>query len=216
MNESLKIINGRVCLTEIPDRFNKVNISGTINSITYTFYEILDSSSVSIDTTNHICKFKVDYIRGSVDFPLDVNGETLSFSYKGSGATFFPASRVYKSFKINEDGSYDIETTLEEMIDNYNLHTEDERIANEATRQTNETARTNQENTRQSQETTRLSQETARVNAENARVSGGALIKSGDTMTGDLNITTGKAIKFGKFKLIENQSLGSLDIEFTG
>lgn len=205
INENLKIINGRVCLTEIPNRFDKVNVSGTINSITYTFYEILDSSVISIDTINHICNFKVDYVRGLVDFPLDINGETLSFSYKGSGATYFPASRVYKSFKINEDGSYDIETTLEQMIDNYNLHTEDERIVNEAIRQNNET-------TRQDNESIRQNQEQARIDAESVRVSGGALIKSGGTMTGNITMSNETAITFGTFKVAKNSSLNCLEI----
>ena len=212
INENLKIINGRVCLTEVPNKFNKVNISGTVDSINYTFYEILDSSSVSIDTTNHICKFKVDYIRGLVDFPLETNGEIFSFSYYGSGATYFPASRVYKSFKINEDGSYDIEQTLEEMIDNYNLHTEDERIANEQTRISNESTRVNAEDIRIYQENARKSAETARINAEAARVSNGALIKSGDTMNGNINFSSDNGIIFGNIKFVFNAGLGTVDI----
>jgi hypothetical protein len=209
-----KIINGRIILDEIPDRLSKCTVTGSIGGIVYIWYEI-SSGVPSLDTTAHTGTFLVDYLRGLVDFPLEANGETITVSSMGSGCQFFPASRVYTSF-TDSDGNYDIEETLEEMINRYNLHTEDERIANEAIRESNEDIRVENENTRQSQELSRKDAETARVNAETTRVTGGALIKSGDTMTGDLNITTGKAIKFGNFRVVENQSLGSLDIEFTG
>lgn len=58
------------------------------------------------------------------------------------------------------------------------------------------------------QEAIRITNENARITNENARISGGALIKSGDSMTGDLNIPVGAGIKFGNMKLIWNPSIG--------
>jgi len=41
----------------------------------------------------------------------------------------------------------------------------------------------------------------------------GALLKGGDTMTGDLKISPDKGIVFGNFKIKNNVSLGTIDIE---
>lgn len=121
VSENMKIINGRVVLTQIPNREQKVVVTGSINNVVYTFYEIIDQSiNLVFDTTNHLCSYKVDYVRGLVDFPLNVNGYTFLFKYFGSGCHYFPASRVYSSFSSNND-TYDIKQTLQDIV-NTSVH----------------------------------------------------------------------------------------------
>jgi len=103
----------------------------------------------------------------------------------------------------------------QERISNENerISAEDIRISNESTRGTNENNRINAEVIRDDSEDVRIANELARVDAENTRVASGALIKSGDTMTGNLNMG-GNEIQLGGFKLKYNTGLNSLDIEY--
>jgi hypothetical protein len=90
---------------------------------------------------------------------------------------------------------------------------------------TTNTTVNNAETVRQNQESTRQQQEQTRVTAEAARVAGGALIKSGDTMPGTLNmngilnmnnniVMNGTSIQLGGFKIKHNPNLNSIDFEF--
>jgi len=72
---------------------------------------------------------------------------------------------------------------------------------------------------RENQELLREQQELARVDAENLRVEGGALIKSGDTMNGILNMNANinmneNEIQLGGFKIKHNPNTNSIDFEF--
>ncbi|MCE5220056.1 MAG: hypothetical protein LLF98_02010 [Clostridium sp.] len=185
LQEPHKIVNQKVVLEEYPDDFNKV---------------VIDNFTEVLTTTPLASQFYCDYANSMLFFNSADDGKTITAKYYGKGVVLLPISRIWV-----QETNGDVTQTLEEMIDNYNLHTEDERIANEAIRVSNE-------NTRIISENTRISQEIARVNAEAVRVTGGALIKSGDTMTGDLHISTGKGIVFDNIKIAKNSSLGTLDI----
>lgn len=89
--ETLTVINGKVVLTEIPNRFNKVRVTG--NGVTW--YEIDDGEL----TTN---TFKVDYPEGVVFFHSSNNSKSLTFAYLGEGTHFFPAARIWTKKNGNE------------------------------------------------------------------------------------------------------------------
>lgn len=182
----------KILLSELPDPIQKLTING--------FYETTNTSPA-------VDNFYCNYYTRQVNFNVANIGDNISISYFGRGNISIPISQVYTL--LDEYG--DIEQTLEEMIDNYNLHTEDERIANEAIRVSSENTRINQESARVIADGLRTTAEDARVIAENARVTGGALIKSGDTMTGDLNMEE-NGIIFGNIKVAKNLSLGTLDV----
>lgn len=91
ITETLQIINGYVVLTEIPNRLNKVKVSG----IGRTWYEIDGESKDTL--------FKVDYPQGVVFFDSIHNGESLTFTYIGEGVHYFPSDRVYYN---EEDGEF--------------------------------------------------------------------------------------------------------------
>jgi len=76
-----------------------------------------------------------------------------------------------------------------------------------------EIIRQSQEDIRKDNETIRKENEIIRINAENARIAGGALIKSGDTMTGVLNMGNNE-IQLGGFKIKYNPNLNSIDFDF--
>lgn len=142
-SEQHQIINNKVVLTEIPDEFEKVLVSGE----NVNWVEIQDGNP----TEN---QFIVDYTHGIVTFHPSRNNLTLTFNYKGTGASYFPISRVWTL----EQGGNVVETLKD---------AEDIRENNEAIRQTNEQTRQNNENTRISNENTRISQENDRQTAIN-------------------------------------------------
>lgn len=115
LSEYKKIVNSVVVLSEIPNKFNKVQVMGNINSEIYQWYEIYDGLP-NFDVVNKIGTYRVDYVHGYVYFHPDTNGGILQFSFTGSGAVYVPASRVYSSFQTNGDGSYDITQTLQDIV----------------------------------------------------------------------------------------------------
>jgi hypothetical protein len=84
ITETIQIINGKVVLTEIPNRFEKVRVTlaGT------TMYEIEDGELN--DTL-----YKVDYTEGVVFFNSTHNNKSCTFSYQGEGVHFFPSSSIW-------------------------------------------------------------------------------------------------------------------------
>ena len=211
ITENKKVINSVSILSEIASRTQKVSVNGTIGGQNYVFYELPLGSTPSIDTTNYYVYFTVDYVISQVNFPVELEGITLGFNFWGQGCHYFPASRVWVTSNSDGNGNYSIETTLEEMIDNYNLYTEDVRIANELIRIASENTRLSQESARVIAESSRVSVEQARVAAEAARVASGALMKSGDSMNGTLAMGT-NGIIFGNIKFSFNAGLGTVDI----
>ncbi|MGD7047098.1 hypothetical protein FZC83_02445 [Rossellomorea marisflavi] len=89
VTETLQVENGRVILSEIPNRMNKVKAESTHNN----WREELRGGA----TEN---KYKVDYTEGVVFFDSSHNGKSITFSYLGEGVHLFPSQRVY----IEENG----------------------------------------------------------------------------------------------------------------
>jgi hypothetical protein len=95
ISESLSIVNGKVTLTETPNRFERVKIVGYPSPL----YEIEDG-----ELTDSF--YKVDYVEGVVFFNSTFNNKTLTFSYLGEGTQLFPSSRVW----LNKTENGDVET----------------------------------------------------------------------------------------------------------
>jgi hypothetical protein len=96
ITETLTVRDGRVILTEIPDAFTHVTVSG------YTeIYKNIPTAT----------QFYVDYNLGIVHFNSTKNNTSLSFTYKGTGAVYFPADRIW-----TEVNGVNVTETLSDMI----------------------------------------------------------------------------------------------------
>jgi hypothetical protein len=191
-SESHQIVNSKVVLSELPDSFAKVNVSG----IGVTWIETKNPSPSANE-------YYVDYTNGVVTHHSSREGIQLLYSFKAKGLQFYPASRVY----VETDSNGDVVKTLGDIISqgeqaiidlglvseaiddaetatqaainatntvnstNTNIQSsESGRVTAENTRNSQESTRQSQETTRKNQETSRVSAETSRVGAENARV----------------------------------------------
>jgi hypothetical protein len=169
------IKNGLVQLTEIPDSFQKVAVTGN----SQTWYEIANGTPTGT-------QYKVSYLHGYIEFDPSHDGKTLTFSFKGTGNTFISSERVW----VESDGTTVLKTIHDVIVDaqeaavnaneaadqanatNMAIQAEEAvRVSIEASRQSAETARNTQESQRQSAEANRAGAENSRVSAENARVS---------------------------------------------
>lgn len=106
IKESLQVAKGRVVLTEIPSRENRVIVTDSSGN---KWYEV----------TNEELKgnlFSVDYINGAVYFNSNHNGKTLTFTYSGRGVQYFPSDRVYHN-KISDRDIF----TVKEKLDRIDL-----------------------------------------------------------------------------------------------
>ena len=103
--ESFKICNARVLLSEIPNKFTKVLVSG--GGMT-DWYEIFSG----IPSTN---EYRVDYLMGVVYFNPGNEDKIVSFNYKGTGALYFPSSRVW----TKEGNNIDTIETLQNLLEPY-------------------------------------------------------------------------------------------------
>ena len=84
MVETLQIIDGKAHLSEIPNKLERVIVTGTL----YPVYEKRDGD---LDENT----YRVDYANGVVFFHPNLNGQYLMFQYMGRGAHYFPATRIY-------------------------------------------------------------------------------------------------------------------------
>ncbi|MGM9988888.1 MAG: phosphodiester glycosidase family protein [Bacillaceae bacterium] len=82
--ETLQVINGKALLSEIPNRFEKVIVTG----LTHPMKEVLDGE-LSENT------YRVDYTNGIVFFHAKIEAQYLVFKYMGRGVHLSPASRIY-------------------------------------------------------------------------------------------------------------------------
>ena len=99
-NEQQKVVNGKITLSEIPDEFYGVTISG-YNEVKYG--KIINETD-----------FKVNYALGEVAFHPSQEGKTIIVdSYYGRGIIYYPSSRIY--YTTSPDG--DVETTLQDFLD---------------------------------------------------------------------------------------------------
>lgn len=78
--DTVKIVNNIIVLTEIPDPYNHVTVSG------YT--EIYDGTPTS-------SQFIVDYEKGVVTFNASENAKQVTANYRGRGLIQYPAERIY-------------------------------------------------------------------------------------------------------------------------
>jgi hypothetical protein len=83
-NETLTVINGKALLTETPERKSKVFVKDGENYL----YEITDGAL-------NESTYKVDYTEGIVYLNNVWSNKSLTFTYYGEGAHFFPDSRIW-------------------------------------------------------------------------------------------------------------------------
>ncbi|SNZ09911.1 hypothetical protein SAMN05421503_1414 [Terribacillus aidingensis] len=82
--ETHSVRGGRVQLTEIPSKRERVVVKGN-NRV----WKEVQSIRLEPDY------FRVDYVNGVVYFHEDNENKSFSFDYKGTGAYYFPASRIW-------------------------------------------------------------------------------------------------------------------------
>ena len=104
ITETFVVKENKVLLSEIPDKFNKVFV--TDSSTGKVYIETFD------DFVLDECHYRVDYSMGFVEFANSENNKELKFSYRGTGAFFYPADRVWTKLNLNND----ISQTLEDML----------------------------------------------------------------------------------------------------
>jgi lysophospholipase L1-like esterase len=102
ISETISVINGKAILTEIPNRFEKVSVSGAGT----TMYEVEDG-----ELTDSF--YKVDYVEGVVFFNSTHNNKSITFSYLGEGRHFFPSSGVW----VTKNNQNEIQTAKEKFDD---------------------------------------------------------------------------------------------------
>jgi hypothetical protein len=87
---TLPVINSKTVLPEIPNRFEKVTVTGAGT----TMYEIEDGEI----KTNY---FKVDYVEGVVFFHSTHNNKNLTFEFLGEGHHYFPSGSIWVTNDTN-------------------------------------------------------------------------------------------------------------------
>lgn len=99
--EYLKVVNQKLILAEIPDRFHRVKLLG------------LEEVNVSRITHNKLepNQYSVDYATGIVLVHKDMEAKTITAKYKGRGFIMYPASRIY-----HVDEFKNVVVSLEEII----------------------------------------------------------------------------------------------------
>jgi hypothetical protein len=106
ITESYQIVDGKVVLSELPSKIERVQVSG--ENATWSETESTSPSENS---------YYVDYTLGVITFNPSREGLVLEFSFFGRGLQFFPASRVYTNSK---DGVVtETLSTLMEVSDNF-------------------------------------------------------------------------------------------------
>ena len=105
IQESQQIINNKAILSEIPDTFTKVQVSG--QNITW-----IETTGVPSEN-----QYQVDYNEALVLFHESRNGLTLSFSFKGTGAHYLNVKRVF----VLTDENGDVVQTLADLSDDVNI-----------------------------------------------------------------------------------------------
>jgi len=111
-NQSYKIINNKIILSEIPDEFLKINTIIINNTIIY---------ENKIGTNININNFVVNYTLGEITIDPSYNGETVTIpSWYARGVIKYPASRIELEDIDNLYGSQDAEGAFAEMAQRVN------------------------------------------------------------------------------------------------
>ena len=109
LNESKQVVQNTIVLTQIPDKFYRVLVTG--------FVEIEQHEEITSET-----QFKVNYQNGIITFHPSQEGQTINIDkYFGRGVIFTPASRIYTG--VDSSGNitqtlYDIIELVKSAIDN--------------------------------------------------------------------------------------------------
>lgn len=170
-NEQHQVVNGQILLNQVPDTYNKVNISG--------LFEIKNHQKITQEN-----QYRVNYTSGLITFHPSKEGQTITVSeYHGRGQIFIDASRIVSK----SDGMNIMETLkdlLQDVVDIVTVRTnEEERLQNEEHRVITEDQRVTKENQR-------IAAEIARVNAESSRVAVFNQIKSDYNTASNFNVVT--------------------------
>lgn len=111
--EQLTVSNGKVVLSEIPNNFERVIVTG--ENITWN-----EITSGTPDSDSYL----VDYIYGVVLFSSEHEAKSLTFSYTGRGSSYLSSKRIYT---VEENG--EVTETLQTLVDSTTTARDD---ANEA------------------------------------------------------------------------------------
>ncbi|MFC8688137.1 hypothetical protein [Brevibacillus porteri] len=122
--ESLKIINNRIVLSEIPTEFHRVIING---------YTEIDQRKPAAKKIPDEKDFIVNYSNGIIDFHASQEGKTVVAIYKGRGMIQYPASRIWAHYP-NPDAVLNLQQIIE--ISHQRIE-EIIRVTNEAIKATN-------------------------------------------------------------------------------
>lgn len=102
ISESLKVVNSRVILKEVPDLFTKVTVKDSNGNFLYETTSLTPNAN----------EYRVDYSLGIVYFNSSNEGKEFTFDYRGVGLVAFPASRIW-----TRESNGEIAETLQELID---------------------------------------------------------------------------------------------------
>lgn len=102
ISESLKVVNGRIILKEVPDLFTKVTVKDSNGNFLY------ETTNLTLNAN----EYRVDYSLGIVYFNSSNEGKEFTFDYQGVGLIAFPASRIW-----TRESNGEITETLQGLID---------------------------------------------------------------------------------------------------
>lgn len=101
--QEIMIKENQVLLSEIPDFFQKVTVTGEF----ITWVEIFDTTAELTEN-----QYRVNYSWGLVDFHSSRNGLTLSFDFYGTGVFYWPIARLW-----TQENNGTVIQTLQQLID---------------------------------------------------------------------------------------------------
>ena len=171
-NEDYVVVNHRILLDYIPDKFQGITFSTPASMV-----EIPLRNAITVAT-----EYKVDYTNGLIYLHEDLEATTVTVSYSSRGIISYPASRVYTvasgltvtetlqqriDYLLTVGGNYDSAESSRVSAENIRVNSENTRLSNESTRINSEDIRISQEDTRISQEDTRQSNESNRITTFN-------------------------------------------------
>ncbi|MED1863214.1 hypothetical protein P4V41_07080 [Fictibacillus nanhaiensis] len=113
LSEQQTIYNQKVVLSEVPSKFDRVTVTG--DGITWNEIDL------GIPGTN---TYVVDYNLGVVSFSQAHEGKTLTFSFKGRGANYLAARRIWTR---EENG--EVTETLQTLVDTTEVAREEADLA---------------------------------------------------------------------------------------
>ncbi|WP_080845539.1 hypothetical protein [Cytobacillus gottheilii] len=111
ITESPMIVGAKAQLREVPERFDEVEVTGE----GIDWFEILDGNVEEIPENGYI----VNYVEGLVYFNAIHDKKQLTYNYTGTGAHYFPDSRIYltkdNKFPSLSDKLKDVDRLSEEQ-----------------------------------------------------------------------------------------------------